>query len=276
MGVGVAMEVGAGPPPAVVEAFGAAGEPERLPGGQGVTWRVGDVVLKSSDGAELTDWRNGVLASLPVGETIRVPRPLRTHAGSWLAQGWEATRFVAGDADPARIDDVVRAGQAFHDAVAAVRRPAFLAVRRDPWSYGDRVAAAELPIAGCRATMRLLNPLAEARRPVRLPAQIVHGDLAGNVLFADGLPPAVIDWSPYWRPPSWAAAVAVVDALCWYGAPPDVVHRWSHLPEWRQMLIRALIYRIATREAMFGVDGPAHEPNEAYEPVMVSVLGELR
>lgn len=259
------------PPPAVVEAFGATDDPYPLAGGRGLTWRAGDIVLKPSDGAELSRWRAGVLQSLPDSTAFRVPRPVPTRDGSWLAQGWEATRFVAGVEAPGRVDNVVEAGQAFHTAVAAVPRPPFLAARRDPWSYGDRVAFDELPVTGGPATAALLRPLVRARRPVRLPAQLVHGDLAGNVLFADGLPPAVIDWSPYWRPRSWAAAVAVVDALCWYGAAPDVVHRWSHLPAWRQMLIRALIYRIATREAAFGADGPAHEPNEAYEPVVAFV-----
>ena len=41
--------------------------------------------------------------------------------------------------------------------------------------------------------------------------QLVHCDLTGNVLFAAGLPPAVIDISPYWRPPSYAEGVVVAD-----------------------------------------------------------------
>jgi len=40
----------------------------------------------------------------------------------------------------------------------------------------------------------------------------------GNVLFADASPPAVIDFSPYWRPAGLALAVAAVDALMWGGA----------------------------------------------------------
>jgi uncharacterized protein (TIGR02569 family) len=104
---------------------------------------------------------------------------------------------------------------------------------------------------------------------VSLPAQAVHGDLLGNVLFDDGLPPAVIDWPAYWRPPSWAAAVAVTDALVWHGAAPAVLDRWSHLPEWRQMLLRALIYRIATWPAARWTAAP----DDAYRPVVDLVIG---
>ena len=53
--------------------------------------------------------------------------------------------------------------------------------------------------------------------------QLVHCDLTGNVLFADGLPPAVIDISPYWRPPSDAEGVVVADLLCYHGAGGSAV-----------------------------------------------------
>ena len=155
---------------------------------------------------------------------------------------------------------MLRAGIAFHAAIAHLPRPAFLDRRDDPWSYRDRVAREELPIDADPAALELLTPLAGARRPVDLAAQVVHGDLAGNVLFAAGLPPAIIDWPAYWRPASWALAVAVADALCWYGATPDLAARWSHQPAWGQMLVRALIYRIATHEAALGpnrMDGRA-------------------
>jgi len=108
--------------------------------------------------------------------------------------------------------------------------------------------------------------------PVDLRSQVVHGDLPGNVLFADGLPPAIIDWPVYWRPPSWAAAVAVADALCWYGARPDVAARWSHLPEWGQMLVRALIYRIVTHDRAFGW---TVDQLDAYRPAIRVVQGLL-
>jgi uncharacterized protein (TIGR02569 family) len=114
----------------------------------------------------------------------------------------------------------------------------------------------------------LLATLLAERRHVTATAQLVHGDLLGNVLLADGLPPAIIDWPAYWRPPGWASAVAVVDALCWHGADPALLDRWSHLPEWRQMLIRALIFRIGTSAAA-GWEG---EPDAAYLPVVRRVV----
>jgi uncharacterized protein (TIGR02569 family) len=255
------------PPASVLAAFGATSPPRLLPGGRARTWQAGGIVLKPSEGEQETIWRCGVLAALPEPSGFRIARPLRSRAGAWLAAGWEAATFVPGAADQRRVDEVIRAGSAFHAAVAAVPRPPFLDTRQDPWSYGDRLAWNSAGTAPGTPSA-LLAPLLAARRPVRQAAQIVHGDLLGNVLFADGLPPAIIDWSAYWRPPAWASAVAVVDALCWHGVGADVVGRWAHLPDWRQLLIRALIYRIATSDAA----GRQGEPQGAYRPVIDLVL----
>ena len=254
------------PPAEVRAAFRATAAPQRLTGGKNGTWRCGDVVLKPAEGEAETVWRCGVLETLPESPGFRIARPLRTADGGWLAGGWEASRFVAGVADERRVDEVIIAGEAFHRAIAALPRPSLLDHRSDPWAYADRFAWAE-PGPPLDAPSALLTTLLAARRPIALPAQLVHGDLLGNVLFAAGRPPAIIDWSAYWRPPGWAAAVAVVDALCWHGADPAVLDRWAHLRQWRQLLIRALIYRMATTVAA----GWPVEPPE-YGPVVRRVV----
>jgi hypothetical protein len=82
---------------------------------------------------------------------------------------------------------------------------------------------------------------------VREPDQVVHGDLATNVLWCDQGGLAVIDWPPYFRPPGWALAVVAMDAVCWEGAPESLLDDWSEVPEWGQLLLRAVLYRVATR-----------------------------
>jgi uncharacterized protein (TIGR02569 family) len=240
------------PPKAVLVAFGTDEHPVRFAGGKGGTWRAGGLVLKPVEFLPESRWRARILDTLPDDPGFRIARPARTTTGDWVSDGWEASRFVAGEPDVTRPDDVLRAGIAFHAAIAGIPRPAFLDERADPWSAGDRVAWEESPVDVSPVARDLLRPLLDARRSVDLSAQAVHGDLPGNVLFTAGLPPAIIDWPLYWRPTAWASAVAVADALCWYGAAPDLAERWSHLPEWRQMLIRALIYRIVTHDKLSG------------------------
>ncbi|MEW1546379.1 TIGR02569 family protein [Streptomyces tsukubensis] len=254
------MDHNSAPPAAVLAAFGSAEPAEPLSGGQGTAWRCGALVLKPVALASETPWRAGVLCHLPDGDGFRVARPVPAADGSWSSGGWEAWRWLPGTADPYRPDEVIRAGAAFHAAVAGLPRPRFLDVRDDPWARADRLAFGESESEGNgdgesdgdgaagsaeRPGAVLLKPLLAERRPVSAPSQLVHGDLLGNVLFTPDAPPAVIDWALYWRPEAWAAAVVAVDAVCWWEAGAPLLERWSGLPEWRQMLLRALVFRIA-------------------------------
>lgn len=230
----------------MLRAFGVGeSAPVPLAGGRGLTWRAGHVVLRPHDGSVVTDWRSGVLAALEHSTAFRTPRPVAASDGRWRSGRWEAWEYVAGSADESRIDDVVRAGRAFHHAIADLERPAFLATgaNDDPWSRADRMAWGEEPLPA----EPTLDRLAAVSRPVREPSQLVHGDLLGNVLFAGGHPPTIIDWPPYWRPAGFGAAVAVVDAACWHGLPLARMQLiGSAEPGWAQLLVRAMTFRIAT------------------------------
>lgn len=228
----------------VFEAFGAdLASCERLVGGRGRTWRAGDVVLRPTAGGSETDWRAEVLHDLEHTLEFRTPRPIRAVSGAWVVAGWEALQWVPGAADETRVLDVLRAGAAFHRAVADLPRPCFLDTSDDPWALADRMSWDERPLP----TDPMLDRLAAQFRPVQSPSQIIHGDLLGNVLFAEDHPPTIIDWAPYWRPAGLGSAFAVVDALCWHGTPVEAVAELgADVPEWPQLVLRALTFRIAT------------------------------
>jgi len=81
-------------------------------------------------------------------------------------------------------------------------------------------------------------------RPVDAREQVIHGDILPNVLLADGLPPAVIDWPPYFRPAGMANAIAVTDAVTFRAAPLSLLDDWVEGEDWDQLLVRALLYRL--------------------------------
>ncbi|MDO0912417.1 hypothetical protein QQM39_16645 [Streptomyces sp. DT2A-34] len=84
----------------------------------------------------------------------------------------------------------------------------------------DRVAWGEQGIDVIEDRTAPYSTLLELRRPVEHEAaQLIHGDLTGNVLFAADDEPAVIDFSPYWRPPVFAEAIVVADGLLWFDLP---------------------------------------------------------
>jgi uncharacterized protein (TIGR02569 family) len=271
------------PSAAVLDAFGVRGVPRALTGGQGRSVRVGGFVFKPAEASEdACEWGAALMKELAPGGGaasaggFRVPRPLRAADGRSVVAGWTAAEFLDGEPGPqGHWAGVLAAGRAFHAALRPVPRPGFLARRTDPWAVGDRVAWGEQdvdviePLAGAYAALRKL------RRPVgRGGAQLVHGDLTGNVLFAAGKEPAVIDFSPYWRPPLFAEAVVVADGLLWFGLPSGEPAGAGGDPDRRQMLVRALIFRLVAHSESAGPAGPARpgEP-ERFARAIEAVAG---
>ena len=231
------------PPPDVLAAFGVAGaRPVPLGGGQGTSWVAGDVVLKPAelDHDELA-WQAQVLGQIP-REGFRLARPRLAVGGSLCVDGWCATEYLSGQHEPRRWAEIIAVGQRFHAALRGIPRPSFLDRRSNRWAISDRVAWGELPASDFPG-VRHLPQLTGALRPLTAASQIIHGDLTGNVLFDDRKPPAVIDFSPYWRPPGYASGIVIADALVYEGADSQVLGAVSHIEDFAQYLIRALIFR---------------------------------
>jgi uncharacterized protein (TIGR02569 family) len=231
------------PPRTTLAAFEFDGRPQPLAGGQGTAWRAGDVVLKPLDmSVAALRWQAEVLESVePDG--FRVAPPLRSRDGELVVDGWTAWPMLAGAHLPWWAD-IVAVGERFHRALADVDCPAdMLDARTDAWARADRIAWGEEP-PGDFARIPEVSHLLEARTAVGAASQVVHCDLSGNVLFADGLPPAVIDFSPYWRPAQYASAVVAVDAVLWYGADLALLSTVAGGEDGRQLLVRALLFRL--------------------------------
>jgi uncharacterized protein (TIGR02569 family) len=234
----------------VLAQFGVdRGTAQRLEGGQGGTWAVGDVVLKPVADAAEAEWTGAVLSELPE-RGFRLSRPVRSRAGGWTARGWTGWRRVEGVHDVAsRWGDVVAVGQAFHEVLRELPRPEFLDARDNIWVEGDRAAWADEPPAVLHPVLApLADQLAVFRTPSSEPDQVVHGDLTSNVLFADPLAPAIIDLTPYWRPVGFASAVVVADAIAWHGAGSGLTSLLSTGHDPRSMLARAGLFRLVTSD----------------------------
>lgn len=245
------------PPDRVLDLFAAEGVLERLEGGQGTSWRAGDLVL-SPGHDESEAWLAPVQARLAVRldeqspRSVRLALPVPARDGNLTADGWAATRFEPGTT-PCRDLRVLRATAHLlhaHLATAVPLRPEALDARTDRWAVADRQAqdadaamseAAGRPEPGLTA---LVGRLADALEPAELGReQLVHADLAGNVLLdADGVP-LVVDLSPAWRSPLWAEAVCVLDAVLWLDAPVAALDEWRTGIE-RQAMLRAALFRV--------------------------------
>lgn len=252
------------PPEHVLAAFGLRNVPTvQLGAGWEGGWKCGEVVLSTVADHARAAWSAKVRETLFV-DGIRLARPVRSTDGRYVVAGWRTDTFVAGSPEP-RHDEVVSAAVRLHEATGKLERPRFLTrAPVAPWAdvdvfiAADRAAWEECPFSSLQPgaqvapgsvdgqrSVDLVNQLATLRKVTKSPSQLVHGDLYGTVLFADAAAPGITDITPYWRPASWAAGVVVVDALSWGDADDGLIERWAELPEWPQMLLRALMFRLA-------------------------------
>lgn len=232
------------PPRSVLAAFGVAGPPQPLRGGQGTSWIADGLVLKPG-GGPVHDWFAEVASEISENG-FRLASPVPTRFGTWTFEGWAASKWLPGDppdvSSPEAWTTILTAGRAFHQATRQLPRPAVLSTRDDWWAIADRAAWYERAVAvppEFRQIARRLDPLLA---PLGA-SQVVHADLTLNVLIEPGLEPAIIDMSPYWRPSAYAEGVIVADALCWHGADTSLLEQ---LDVSVAAVARALIFRMFT------------------------------
>jgi uncharacterized protein (TIGR02569 family) len=195
-----------------------------------------------------------------VGDTLsaladdgfRINRPVRSVSGTWVVDGWSAWELLAGEHDTSgRWVEVLRVGERLNAALGGLPRPGFLDARTHAWAIGDRVAWGEDPLYAVHEVLRpLVDRLSEHLIPDDSPSQVIHGDLTGNVLFAPGLAPGVIDFTPYWRPQRFSLAIVVVDALLWHGASPALPDALPSAGDRASLLTRAALYRLITSDRL--------------------------
>ncbi|GAA2147638.1 hypothetical protein GCM10009844_24950 [Nocardioides koreensis] len=253
----------------VLDLFAVPGDVQPLPGGQGASVRAGDLVLSPGRDAAVCAWLNPVLARLAVrlderpGRSqrgLRIAMPVPARDGEWVVDGWGASRWEPGTTSCSELDVLVASGRLLHAelADAVPSRPESLSRREDRWAQAERAAFDGLPSGA-----DLVGRLADLRDDTPLgPDQLVHADLAGNVLLDAAGAPVILDVSPAWRPPRWAEAVCILDAAMWLGAPAARLRDWAGGAA-RQAMVRAALFRLLS---------DTDPPLDRYEDVLAPVL----
>ncbi len=246
------------PPAHVIDLFIADGVLEPLVGGQGTSFRAGDLVLSPDRDATQLGWLASVQARLAVRLDEEVPRSLRlalpvpARDGRLVVDGWAATRFEPRTTPCHDLATLRATAHLLHARLASAvpARPDGLDARTDQWAVAARAAydaeaavraASERPEPGHHD---LVTALAAELDDTDLGReQVVHADLAGNVLLDAAGVPFVIDLSPAWRSPLWAEAVCVLDSVLWWGAPAGALDDWGSGAH-RQAMLRAALFRV--------------------------------
>lgn len=236
-----------------------------LTGSQGDSVRTGDLVLSPGRDARTANWLNPILAPLAAEldhehpRSLRIAMPIPTRDLDWVVDGWAASRYEPDTRFCRDLDVLLATGRLLHARLAARvgTRPDGIRHREDRWGTAELVAFGERQPDGIPTSVAALvsHLIAELDTTSLGPDQLVHGELAGNVLLDQAGIPLIIDVAPYWRPTLWADAVCVLDAVVRMGADLAVMHHWAGGAE-RQAMLRASLFRILSD---VDPDLPAHQ-----------------
>lgn len=227
-----------------LEAFGIFTKPVPLPGGEGRTFRAGNMVLKhiSQDARDYTEWISKLYSQIKENG-FRVPKPILTKNKERITpRGWTAWTYISGNHNfRKQVPQSIKAIRAFHRELKQVSQPSFL-TNDTPYTRADHYAWATAPKKVRRAVKREVDRLYALRTPLdKVKNQLIHGDLnPDNILFSPTHPPAIIDLAPYWRPVDFALAVYAY----WIGPWRNNTHMlnfFRDVPNFTQLLIRAAL-----------------------------------
>ncbi|RFU23940.1 hypothetical protein B7463_g12398, partial [Scytalidium lignicola] len=247
------------PPRAVLDAFGCAGTATALSGGQNQSFKCSDAVLKPVEDGVEAEWAANVFAQLSASpkDGFRIPTPIRASNSQFVYQGWTAYRFVSGVTGPlGKWEKLLNTSRSFHATLLDVDCPSFLDSRSHPWAVADRVAWEEAHVEVVPCLQKIYSRLCSMREKLVMRSQIIHGDLSGNVLFdSNGAAPALIDFSPFWRPVEYSEAILLVDGILYFGQGAALLEICNGSLNLHQMLVKAALFRLLARNSLVGLFG---------------------
>jgi uncharacterized protein (TIGR02569 family) len=179
-----------------------------------------------------------------------------TQDGKFVHDGWQSWEYLEGKHIRGRWHEKIETCLQFHKAIAGFQRPTYLDNRdQNPWVIADKVSWGEIEIEHHPLISPSVERLRNCLQDVSQQPQLIHGDFCGNILFSDYYPPAIIDFSPYWRPVEFAIGVIVADAIVWEGADESLIDEGDNFENFLQHLARADLRRIIEIETIYWMYG---------------------
>lgn len=240
----------------VLRAFGATERPMRIAEGQGQAFRSGNVVLKAAEDDEMTNWIAEFYVTANC-DGFRLPTPIISNRGGFVSEGWQAWEYIQGQHIRGRWDEKIEVCTRFHRAIADIPRPPFFdrLDQNNPWVIADKAAWDELEFEHHPVIAPAVEQLRKCPYKVNERSQLIHGDFGGNILYSHGFPPAIIDFSPSWRPAEVAIGILIADAIVWEGADESLIDEGKRFNNFYQHLARAELRRVIELDTLHRIYG---------------------
>ncbi|PRQ11460.1 TIGR02569 family protein [Corynebacterium sp. 13CS0277] len=253
-------------PQTVVDAFRISGDPDEALGSSwdyGIRY-AGVVLAEVADPARART--SAELRDVLQIDGVRCAKPLRATDGRVIVGGWKASTFTPGPR-ASNIDELVMIGLRLDDALSAVEVPSFTHDRiAPPWEVADVFRIADQaawspqpstvlepgldldaePTPALHWALTMAARLQDSLDPelLQVPQQVCHADLVGTTITPQGQAPVITDIVCVARPYGYTSALAMVDGLLAEVVDDGVLTRHTNIPHIRQMMLRALLYRV--------------------------------
>ncbi len=239
---------------AVLKAFGCKHNPVKITGGQNHNFRSGDIVLKPAVDNEETNWIAEFYLNTVI-PGVKLPVPVRCMNGEFIFNGWQAWEYIDGEHNFKDWNKIIEVCLRFHDGIKHVSKPEYFPKReQNPWVVADKAVWDGLEMNFHPILKPHIEKLESLLKPVSDEPQLIHGDFGGNVLFSANSNPAVIDFSPYWRPAQFAIGVIIADAFVWNNAGRDIFKIFPS-ESLLQYIIRAELRRVIELDRLYYMYG---------------------
>ncbi|MDO4908670.1 MAG: TIGR02569 family protein [Corynebacterium sp.] len=195
---------------------------------------------------------------------VRFARPLHSGDGRVVVRGYKATAFEMG-MSRTNPDLVIRAALDVEQAISEVEIPRFVDYLPDfgdenkVYRTADFAAWSDSPAEVISTyvnnpdfstdttfitALETIAAIFPKLKPIDAPRQLIHADMWGTTLVQASLPPVVTDFYFQAHPAGFSAALVAIDALADGAASSKIITRYNYLPNWEQLLLRALSYRL--------------------------------
>ena len=213
----------------------------KLMGGQNESFLVGSVVLKKVHNPEEYLWIVEVLKDINFYDALLV-KPVMAKNGKFIIENFGATNYFPKSKNDFNVANTLQLCRSLNEKIKHISKPEWMDKPNNPWKKAQKIAwETESNYSYPDEIQELLN----LRKPLSLPVQLVHIDLAQNILKNLLNQYAIIDFTPAFFPKEYAEAVIIIDSIAWHQAPLSTIDYIEINPELSyQLFLRALIFRL--------------------------------
>jgi len=216
---------------------------QELEGGQDESLKVGQLVLKPVHEEKEYVWVSATLENLDFS-SLNISKPICSLNGKYIEDGIGATPYFENIGHVYDVIINLRLCRQLNEILKTVLEPVVLFEElNNPWKKAQFLAWHGKSNPDLPSEILFLISL---RKNIDLPKQLIHVDLAGNVLINEHNETCIIDFTPAFLPKEYAEAVVIVDSISWYQASIGALNELKLEKSISyQLLLRALIFRMS-------------------------------